>query len=109
MENDYTARQEMTVLGIESKHFKTFYDRLRKTQQLPSEEIIPRSQYKTIIDYLKTNNVIGKDGSILVDGLKSFDNRVESEQGQEVHSFITRLKENQDGRHRFFNKGWRKF
>ena len=104
MEYDDTIKQEMANLGIEACHFKTFYDNMRETHQLPSQNIIPNGQYKIVINYLKTNNVLGKNNEILEDGLKSFDNQLESERMNNVHGLLARLKNYETGRQKFIRK-----
>lgn len=109
MEYEYTIRQEMEHRGIESSHFRTFYCKLKETKQLPIHNIVPHAQYRSIVDYLKTNNVIGKNDEILEDGLKLFDNRKDDEHYREVNRVIKIMKDKQDLRDRFVNRTWRRF
>jgi len=109
MENDYTIKQEIEHLGIESHHFRTFYCKLKETKQLPPQNIVPGKQYNSIVDYLKTNHVLGKDREVLGEGLRLFENRRDEEHYREVHGVINRLKENQDAKYKLPVRQWRKF
>ena len=70
-----TIKQEMTALGIEPQYFKTLYNQLKESQQLPSGDIVPWKQYTTIVDYLRDKQVLGEDNRIQTDGLKIFDSK----------------------------------
>ena len=74
-----TILQEMEALGIEPRYFDTLYNQLKKSQQLPSGDIVPWGQYTTIVDYLRDKHVLGEDNKIQAEGLKVFDSRRELE------------------------------
>ena len=109
MERDYNIQQELENKGIEYDNFKKFYEVVFETKKLPSRNIIPGVQYNTILDYLKTNSVIGKDNGVLEEGLKSFENRLESDHRQKVNDILNRLKNKEDMRNRFYDKFRKRF
>jgi hypothetical protein len=61
------------------------------------------------VDYLKINNVIGKENEVLVDGLRAFDNKLQCEHRRYVHGLIKKLKDGQDEKQRSLSKPWRKY
>ncbi len=75
MAENKTVQQEMEALGIEPKHFDTLYDELKKSQRLPSGDIVPWNQYTAIVGYLRDKQVLGEDSKIQPDGMKVFDKR----------------------------------
>jgi len=94
--NESSIKQEMIALGIQPRYFETFYEQLKKKQQLPPETSIPVEQYQIIVNYLKQRKVLGAEGTVQEDGLKLFDSRKSLEEKLQE---LTKKKEKQPFRH----------
>jgi hypothetical protein len=74
-----TIDQELESRGISEVYFNAFYNNLKQTKVLPSSDIVPWTQYSLIVDYLRKENVLGINASLVRDGLKLFEARKETE------------------------------
>jgi len=103
-DNYNTVRDEMKMIGVEPQYFDTFFDKLKKSYEIPSQKevnealpkdfkALPKEHYDKIIDYLKSNRVLRDDEEVLEDGLKSLDNRLEREYRQRAAGLLKKARE----------------
>ncbi|MBW3022781.1 hypothetical protein KY308_01630 [Candidatus Woesearchaeota archaeon] len=81
-----TIKEELEKLGIVPQDFEEFYTKLMKDNKVPSEDILPHSQYEKIVGYLMDKKALGEDCSIKEEGLKVFSSRKELEETLEILS-----------------------
>ena len=79
-----TIDQELRSRNINQRYFDDFYARLLVKKELPDADIMPYSQYDSIVDYLREQNVLGRNAVLLKDGLNVFFARKHLEDIREV-------------------------
>lgn len=74
MKKEYlTIQEEMKKRGINQECFDTLYSELKERNKLPSGDVVPWIQYKKIVNYLRTKEVLTEDNQIQKEGMELFD------------------------------------